>query len=109
MLTSVLFFYSFVMGICYILQSKNLDKFYIGYTTDSIENRIEKHNIGFYGVKKYTYTVDDWELFYSILCESRVQAIRIEQHIKKMKSRIYIHNLKKYPEITKKLLKKYKN
>jgi putative endonuclease len=109
MLTSASYFYSLEMVICYILRSKYLEKFYIGYTTDIIEKRIEKHNTGFYGNKKYTFKTDDWELFYSIACESKLQAIKIEQHIKKMKSKIYILNLIKYPEISKKLLLKYKS
>jgi len=32
---------------------------------------------------------------------------KIEIHIKKMKSKKYIQDLKKYPEIAQKLLKKY--
>jgi putative endonuclease len=31
----------------------------------------------------------------------------IEQHIKKMKSKVYIQNLKRYPEILQKLINKY--
>ena len=81
------------MANCYIIHSKKLNKFYIGYTSESIEKRIEKHNTSYYGVKKYTHSSDDWELFHSITCESILQAIRIEQHIKRMKSRRYIVNL----------------
>ncbi len=32
---------------------------------------------------------------------------KIENHIKKMKSKKYIKDLKKYPEIAQKLIKKY--
>lgn len=66
MLTSVLFSYSLEMAICYLLHSKGLNKFYIGFTADILEKRIEKHNMGFYGVKKYTHRTNDWELFFSI-------------------------------------------
>lgn len=97
------------MAICYILHSKRLNKFYIGYTTGTIEKRIEKHNTSFYGGKKYTHGTCDWELFYCIECESILQAIRIEGHIKNMKSRVYINNLIKYPEVSDKLLLKYKS
>jgi putative endonuclease len=31
----------------------------------------------------------------------------IEEHIKKMKSKVYIQNLKKYPDMVKKLIAKY--
>ncbi len=66
------------MAICYILHSKKLNKFYIGYTTETIEKRIEKHNKSFYGVNKFTHQTNDWELFHSIACENVNQTIRIE-------------------------------
>ena len=96
------------LAICYILYSKKLNKFYIGYTSRLIKGRIEKHNTSYYGVKKYTLQTNDWELFHCIDCESVVKAIRIEKHIKSMKSIIYIDNLLNYPEISEKLLLKYK-
>ena len=37
------------------------------------------------------------------------QALKIEQHVKKMKSRAYIENLKKHIDISKKLIQKYKD
>jgi putative endonuclease len=39
---------------------------------------------------------DDWKLFLEINCNSKQQGLRVEQHIKKMKTSIYIQNLKKY-------------
>ena len=57
--------------------------------------------------RKFTYRANDWEVFLKIDCESKEQAVGIEKHIKKMKSSIYIRNLKKYPEIQKRLLAKY--
>ena len=58
---------------------------------------------------KYTHKADDWTLFLKIECETKKQALAIEQHIKKMKSKIYIENLLLYPEIKLKLLEKYKD
>ena len=43
---------------CYILYSQKLDKFYIGYTQDSTENRLDKHNQSSYG-SKYTSITND--------------------------------------------------
>jgi putative endonuclease len=40
---------------------------------------------------------------------SENQARLIEKHIKKMKSKTYIHNLVKYPEIAEKLLLKFRD
>ncbi len=38
---------------------------------------------------------------------SYTQALKIEKHIKNIKSKKYIHDCAKYPEISQKLLKKY--
>lgn len=40
-------------------------------------------------------------------CNSRNQAIRIENHIKGMKSRKYIKNLALFPNISEKLLERF--
>ena len=50
----------------------------------------------------------DWNLFLIIDCESKSQALQIEKHIKKMKSKTYIENLAKYPEMVIKLKEKYR-
>jgi putative endonuclease len=42
----------------------------------------------------------------SIECTSFAQAREIESHVKRMKSKKYIANLKQYPEIIQKLLDK---
>ena len=93
----------------YILYSLKKDKFYIGYTSESVDQRLSKHNSGYYGKKHFTASVSDWALFYDIKCSSNKQAIKIERHIKKMKSRTYIRNLKKYAEMSEKLLLRYKD
>ena len=72
-----------------------------------IDKRLIEHNTALYKDCS-TIIANDWELFYKIHCNTRKQAILIERHIKKMKSRKYIEDLKKYPEITEKLLSKYK-
>jgi putative endonuclease len=91
---------------CYIIYSSSYDSYYIGIT-DNISERIEKHNSGFFE-KSSTKKSNDWKLKFSIECESIHQAHLIEKHIKKMKSRIYLENLMKYPEICEKLLLKFK-
>jgi putative endonuclease len=91
---------------CYILYSKTLDKYYIGYTQDNLEKRLLKHQTAFYN-NSFSKITNDWTVFFSISCECASQALAIEKHIKKMKSRIYMQNLKKYPEISEKLKEKY--
>ncbi|MBK7130256.1 MAG: GIY-YIG nuclease family protein [Crocinitomicaceae bacterium] len=91
----------------YILYSKKLGKHYIGLTSDTIEQRIEKHNTKHHGNHRFTAATNDWELFFQIACESLSQARKIELHIKSMKSKVYLQNLTKYPEMTEKLLMKF--
>ncbi len=88
---------------CYIIFSKKLNRFYIGVTQENLEKRILNHNIHGYGNHRYTAKSDDWELFLFIESADYNQATRIEKHIKKMKSRIYIENLQKYPELIQKI------
>ena len=84
---------------CYIIFSNKLNKFYIGATHEDVTLRIMKHNLGTYGKQRFTSTTDDWELFLFISALDYAHAIRIERKVKSMKSRTYIHNLVKYPEL----------
>ena len=90
---------------CYIIYSQSLNRYYVG-ETENIDLRISQHNSGFYK-SAFTSKAKDWELFHFIECADRRQARLIEAHIKKMKSRKYIENLKKYPEISNLLKIKY--
>ncbi|WP_343606770.1 GIY-YIG nuclease family protein [Fluviicola sp.] len=94
------------MATVYILYSSSIDQFYIGSCLN-LEQRLEQHlnksfEIGF------THRTDDWELFYSKDDLEYQMARQIEMHIKKMKSRKYTQNLKKYPEIMENLIEKYR-
>jgi len=91
---------------CYILRSPALDQFYIGATSETVEERLFKHNASVYG-STFTSKTSDWQIYVSMKCECVGQMIQIEKHIKRMKSRVYIKNLKKYPEIIDKLKIKY--
>jgi putative endonuclease len=91
---------------CYIIYSPNFNKYYTGFCQESFADRLLKHNTGFY---KNTYSsfTHDWETYLILECQSISQALAIEKHIKKMKSVVYIQNLKKYPEMGQKLLDKF--
>ena len=91
---------------CYVIYSKKLDQFYIGYTHETICTRIDNHNSAIYD-NSFSLKTNDWKIFYSIECTSQKQALKIEKHIKRMKSRKYLQNLSKYPEVSEKLLQKY--
>ena len=93
------------MASVYILFSKKLDRFYIGSCKD-ISFRIDQHlNKDFLG--SFTSAADDWELYYEINDLGYQQARLIEAHLKKMKSKVFIQNLTKYPEISDRLKIKY--
>jgi putative endonuclease len=91
---------------CYILYSSAINQYYVGITTDSVEQRLFKHNESYYG-QKFTSKTSDWTIYLVISCQCNRQMIEIEKHIKRMKSRIYIENLKKYPDIIERLKIKY--
>jgi len=89
------------MASVYILYSQTLNRFYTGSCKD-LSYRVDQHlNKEF--TESFTAVADDWELYFSIDNLEYKQARLIEEHIKRMKSKIYIQNLKKYPEIIEKL------
>ena len=89
---------------CYILYSKSLNRFYVGATNETIEQRLKKHNNHSYGRHRYTSRASDWEVFLNIAAMNYAHAIRMERKIKSMKSKIFIQNLKNYPELRQKIL-----
>ena len=93
------------MFYVYIIFSKNIDTYYIGQTED-FDTRLTEHNSGFFH-NSFTSKANDWKLFHLIGCSSKTQAIKIEAHIKKMKSRKYIESIAKYPDIENKLKNLY--
>jgi len=93
------------MFIVYILYSKKLNRYYIGFTED-FEQRLDFHRDKAQS-RKFTYNADDWEIYLKIDCSSKSQGLAIEKHIKSMKSKTYIENLLKYPEMILKLKSRY--
>jgi putative endonuclease len=72
--------------------------------TEDLDQRLYHHNHPIFG-SKFTARGMPWELFLSIACESKEHALKVERLIKSKKSRIFIENLKKYPELREKILK----
>ena len=93
------------MATVYIIYSKNIDKFYVGSCLNLVE-RLEQHNTHVFQVG-FTHRASDWEVYYSKEIDSQDLARKIESHIKRMRSRSYYENLKKYPSIIEKLILKY--
>ena len=94
------------MASVYILYSPGLDIYYTGSCKD-LSYRINQH-VNKVFTKSFTSVREDWELFFYEDNLGYKQARSIEAHIKRMKSKTYIHNIKEYPEIIEKLREKYK-
>ncbi|MFD2517463.1 GIY-YIG nuclease family protein [Salinimicrobium flavum] len=90
--------------VVYILYSIKLDRFYVGSSSNLGLRMAFHHSSPGY---KFTGKAADWQLFFKSDCADKKQAVNIEKHIKKMKSRKYIQNLKRYPEMVENLKKKY--
>ena len=74
----------------YILYSGKCDKYYVGQT-ESLERRIEEHNIGKGGA--FSSSCLPWKLIYHEPYSSRLDAMEREKEIKRKKSRKYIEYL----------------
>jgi len=86
------------MGFCvYILYSAKLDKFYVGMTKDLVE-RLKRHNNPT-DPERFTARGIPWALFLTLPCESEEHSLRLERLLKAKKSKVFIQNLKKYPEL----------
>jgi len=93
------------MAIVYILYSKKMDRYYTGSCLDLEIRMIEHRDRTF--KDSYTSKADDWELVFSIENLSYESARKVEAHIKKMKSKKYIENIKMYPELREKLVRRF--
>ena len=73
-----------------ILYSASLDRYYTGYTSCSIAERIRRHNSNHAG---YTGRASDWLLVYSEQFDSKTNAKSRESEVKDWKSRKKIEEL----------------
>jgi putative endonuclease len=77
------------MYTLYILHSKNLDRYYVGYTND-LPRRLSEHN----RIKgKYTDTGIPWVVVYTETFNGKKDAMKREKYIKSTKSRKFIIEL----------------
>jgi putative endonuclease len=73
----------------YIIYSRQLNKFYVGYT-GNVLIRLQQHNAG---LSSFTAKANDWVIVYSESFTTRENAMKRERDIKKKKSRKYIESL----------------
>ena len=74
----------------YILFSAAINKYYVGFTTDVLAERLRRHNSN---NKGFTGTSNDWEIKYFEVLDSKKAAIEREKEIKSWKSRLRIEKL----------------
>ncbi len=74
----------------YILKSIAAGKFYIGHTSEPIDERLRKHNSNHKG---YTGIFRDWVIVYKETFDTKAGAYARERQIKKWKSKKRIEEL----------------
>ncbi|MES2545776.1 MAG: GIY-YIG nuclease family protein [Bacteroidota bacterium] len=78
------------MNHFYILYSQFLDKYYIGHTSESLEERLRKHLSNHSG---FTSRTKDWIIVYFEECETKSLAYKREMEVKNWKSKTRIQKL----------------
>jgi putative endonuclease len=76
--------------ITYILYSENLDGFYIGFTGDTLANRVRKHLSDHRG---HTAKAKDWKIVYSEFFDTKSKAMQREKQLKSWKNKERIRQL----------------
>ena len=74
----------------YILFSKSLDTYYIGFTGNRVTTRLAKHLAGHKG---FTAKTKDWEIAYIEQYNTKSEAMQREKQLKAWKSKIRIKEL----------------
>jgi putative endonuclease len=74
----------------YTLFSSSANKFYVGHTTESLEERLRKHKSNHKG---FTGKFKDWNIVYSEEYASKEFAYKREREVKSWKSRNRIEKL----------------
>ncbi len=78
------------MYTVYILYSISADKYYVGHTSEEIQERIRKHLSNHKG---FTSLFKDWKLMYAEVFETKSEAYQRELEIKSWKSKKRISKL----------------
>jgi putative endonuclease len=67
------------MYTTYIINSENIDKFYVGSSSDALKERLRRHNSNHSG---FTGKVNDWVVIFSTIFSSVYEARALEKKIK---------------------------
>ena len=79
------------MHFVYIIYTPTFERYYVGESIDPIA-RVFQHNNGFYKGSSTSYA-KDWELKLMLPVVAKEDGVKIERHIKSMKSKTFILNL----------------
>lgn len=93
------------MYFIYVIESMKDGSFYIGKTSD-LDERLLWHNSRELN-QGMTKRKVPWKYFFTLEVASPEVVGKIENHIKRIKSRKYIFDLAEYPEIRQRLIEKY--
>lgn len=74
----------------YILYSKSIDRYYTGYTSVGVKQRLKRHNTE---AVPSTQFGTPWVIKYCKAFETKTEAIKWENVIKRQKSRDFIEQL----------------
>src|SRR5687767_11336737 len=80
----------FMPAFFYILLSRSADKFYIGHTTEPLQERLRKHLSHHSG---FTSKFKDWKIVYSEAYSLKSLAFQREREVKAWKSKTRILDL----------------
>ena len=74
----------------YIIYSQSKERYYIGSTGVGVETRVERHNEGW---SRSTKAGKPWVIKYIKSFDTKSEALKWENHIKRQKSRNFIERL----------------
>jgi putative endonuclease len=74
----------------YILYSQTVGKFYTGFTSLSLDERLAYHNAK---NKSFTNQATDWSIVFSEAFQTKKEAMAFERKIKKRRAKRFLDNL----------------
>ena len=95
------------MAWVYILISDQNGKFYIG-ASRNVDERLIWHNSILKNTGHSRKGIP-WKIFLTLECDNMNHALKVEKHIKKMKSRKFIFDIEKFPDLRKRVIEKYRS
>ena len=82
------FSFSYFIKMCtvYILFSEQLQKYYVGYSSKNIKERLKEH---LYNHKGFTAKTKDWNIIYQLKLNSKSEALFERENQKKRCQKIF--------------------